>query len=211
MKPKNWRRFQHFKDRKPPWIKLYRDILDDLEWHKLDGGAAKFLVQLWLLASEDEEGELPSIAVIAFRFRMTEGQVDGMISQVQAWLEGDDIDMISARYQDDPLETETETEKKHTRVRKSPIYTEGFLKVWKIHPKGPKPKAMEAYARALDITSHDTIVDSLRSYVGKFTSTWTGSHLHRWLEGERWEEGARENPADLAERMDYQRRLMSDG
>jgi hypothetical protein len=115
------------------------------------------------------------------------------------------------RYGRDVTPTETETETINKRVRKSPIYTEGFLKVWKIHPKGPKPKAMEAYARALDLTTHDTIVDSLRSYVEKFTSTWTGSHLHRWLEGERWEEGARESPADLAERMDYQRRLMSDG
>jgi len=107
--------------------------------------------------------------------------------------------------------TETETEKKHTRAKRSPIYTEGFLKVWSIHNKGPKPKAMEAYARALELTDHDTIVDSLRAYVAKFTSTWTGAHLHRWLEGERWEEGARESPQDLNERMEFQRRLIYDG
>jgi hypothetical protein len=28
---KNWAQFQHFKDRKPPWVKLYRDLLDDME------------------------------------------------------------------------------------------------------------------------------------------------------------------------------------
>jgi hypothetical protein len=26
---KDWTKFQHFKDRRPPWIKLYRDILDN--------------------------------------------------------------------------------------------------------------------------------------------------------------------------------------
>ena len=51
MKIKNWSQFQHFKDRRPPWIKLYRDILDDIEWHELDAKSAKVLVMLWLIAS----------------------------------------------------------------------------------------------------------------------------------------------------------------
>ena len=34
---KGWVKFQHFKDRRPPWIKLYRDILEDPDWHDLDG------------------------------------------------------------------------------------------------------------------------------------------------------------------------------
>ena len=55
---KGWKKFQHFKDRKPPWIKLYRDLLDELEWHELDPPAAKALVAIWLIASENE-GFLP--------------------------------------------------------------------------------------------------------------------------------------------------------
>ena len=66
---KGWARFQHFKDRRPPWIKLYRDILDDVEWHELDPASAKALVMLWLIASENE-GNLPSIKVLAFRSRL---------------------------------------------------------------------------------------------------------------------------------------------
>jgi hypothetical protein len=59
MKIKNWKKLQHYKDRKPPWIKLYRDLLDDPEWHELSGDDAKHLIMLWLIASEDENGVLP--------------------------------------------------------------------------------------------------------------------------------------------------------
>jgi hypothetical protein len=51
---KNWKKFQHFKDRSPPWIKLYRDLLDDPDWHELSGDEAKALVMIWLVASEND-------------------------------------------------------------------------------------------------------------------------------------------------------------
>ena len=58
---KGFSKLQQFKDRSPPWVKLYRDILDDPDWHELDGESAKTLVMLWLIASEDEtkQGLLP--------------------------------------------------------------------------------------------------------------------------------------------------------
>lgn len=111
MRIKNWNKFQHFKDRKPPWVKLYRDVLDDLEWYELDPLASKVLVMCWLIASEDE-GNLPSTKNLAFRLRMTEKQTIDCLNKLSHWLEHDDINTISERYQDDALETETETEEK---------------------------------------------------------------------------------------------------
>lgn len=128
---KNWARFQHFKDRSPPWIKLYRDLLDDIQWHKLDPVAAKALVMIWLIASE-EDGNLPDTEVLAFRMRKSEAEVQDILSALSHWLEHDDDDVISTRYHADtaggdapiPLarsrETEGETEKegeKKPRVR----------------------------------------------------------------------------------------------
>ncbi len=110
MKIKNWSKFQHFKDRRPPWIKLYRDLLDDMQWHQLDPLASKVLVTLWLLASEDQEGCLPDTKTLAWRMRMTEKQILDCISKLSHWLEHDDSSVISERYQDDLPETETETE-----------------------------------------------------------------------------------------------------
>jgi hypothetical protein len=105
---KNWKKFQHFKDRRPPWIKLYRDLLDDKEWHDLDPKAAKLLVMLWLIASESDNGELPAVDVIAFRIRIDIKACTTLLSQLSHWL---DIDAISSGYQDDPSETEEEIEK----------------------------------------------------------------------------------------------------
>lgn len=112
MKIKNWSKFQHFKDRRPPWIKLYRDLLDDMQWHQLDPLASKVLVTLWLLASEDKDGCLPDTKTLAWRMRMTEKQILDCISKLSHWLEHDDSNVISERYQDDLPETETETETK---------------------------------------------------------------------------------------------------
>jgi hypothetical protein len=111
MKIKNWTKFQHFKDRRPPWVKLYRDILDDLEWHELDPLAAKVLVMLWLIASEDE-GRIPDTKTLAFRLRLTEIKTKEIVIKLSHWLEHDDISVISDGYQVDLLETERETETK---------------------------------------------------------------------------------------------------
>jgi len=110
MRIKNWTKFQHFKDRRPPWVKLYRDILDDLEWHELDPLAAKVLVMLWLIASENE-GQIPDNKTLAFRLRLTEVKTKEIIIKLSHWLEQDDINVISSGYQLDLPERETETEK----------------------------------------------------------------------------------------------------
>jgi hypothetical protein len=116
MRIKNWTKFQHFKDRRPPWVKLYRDILDDLEWHELDPLAAKVLVMLWLIASEDD-GRIPDTKTLAFRLRLTEVKTKEIVSKLSHWLEQDDINVISSGYQLDSTETETETERE-TEVEK---------------------------------------------------------------------------------------------
>lgn len=116
MRIKDWNKFQHFKDRRPPWIKLYRDLLDDPEWHELDPSSAKVLVMIWLIASE-EMGELPTIKKLAFRLRIPEKQVENHCSKLSHWLIQDDINVISGCNQHDAPETETEGEtKKETEV-----------------------------------------------------------------------------------------------
>jgi hypothetical protein len=157
---KNWRKFQHFKNRRPPWIKLYRDILDDPEWHDLDPASAKFLVTLWLLASEDEkqEGRLPDLKTTAFRLRLTEKEAKQRLAQVSNWLDQDDIATISPRYQDGPPETETETETE----------TESEKKTGKILlPNDWKPSASHyelAKKLGLPTEAVDEAADEMRSW-----------------------------------------------
>jgi len=146
MKIKNWSKFQHFKDRKPPWVKLYRDVLDDMEWYELDPLASKVLIMCWLIASEDE-GRLPNIKTLAFRLRMTEKETFYCITKLDHWLEQDDIVLISEEYQSDSIETETETKKETKKKATSVAAPEGVSQsVWDefiAHRKAKKAKVTD--------------------------------------------------------------------
>lgn len=48
---KNWEKFQHYKDRDPPWIKLYTSILHDDEYLKMPPYTRLVLLSIWILYS----------------------------------------------------------------------------------------------------------------------------------------------------------------
>ena len=222
MKIKNWSKFQHFKDRRPPWVKLYRDLLDDMEWHQLDPLASKVLVTLWLLASEDEnqEGELPDIKTIAWRLRLTEKQVSECVSKLSHWLEHDDITVISDGYHDDRPETETETETKKERETKTKPPEGVSSEIWLSFVKQRKAKkaqitdnVMRSIAKeaniagwTLDAALNEIVVRNWQSFKADWVADKQGSNKtvsfaqqERELGWKRWEEmTGREHPDRLA-------------
>ena len=202
MRVKNWDKFQHFKDRTPPWIKLYRDLLDDLEWHELDATAAKALVSIWIIASENR-GELPDMKTLAFRLRKTETQTKTIISSLSHWLEQVDINSISTL----PLEGETERETEGETDR-------GFTAFWFAYPnKAAKEKARQAFAKALRHADLQTILAGLEAH--KTSAQWVKDggrfipHPATWLNNHRWaDEGVdanaqARNVIEEAERMAF--------
>ena len=56
IKIRNWAKFQHYKRRSPPWIRLYRDVIDTEEWRGLSDAAKALLAEVWLIASEGHPG-----------------------------------------------------------------------------------------------------------------------------------------------------------
>ena len=54
LRVRNWEKFQHYKNRNPPWIRLHRTLLRDHAFHQLTEVQQWQLVRLWLLASECE-------------------------------------------------------------------------------------------------------------------------------------------------------------
>jgi len=161
MQIKNWAKFQHFKDgsRKPPWIKLYRDLLDNLEWHELPPESAKVLIMLWVVASENH-GKLPDIKKLSFRLRVTEDQLTKALNDLKEWVLLDDITTISEGYQETRLEEkrkeieeEREIETEHdiitmisplgvTSDKKETLTPEGELALeWMHHLKRRKGRA----------------------------------------------------------------------
>lgn len=161
MRIKNWNKFQHFKDRRPPWIKLYRDILDDVDWHELDGDSAKALVAIWLIASEDDkqQGTLPDARTLAFRLRITESKVNQLLTKLSKWLIQDDNDVISSGYQVDLPETETETERK-TETKKNAVAC----------PADVSPDCWDAFMthrKAVKALVTDRVVNTIRNEADK--------------------------------------------
>lgn len=53
---KNWEELQHYKTRRPPWIKLYRRLLTDHEFLKLTERQQWQLVRIWILSAEELPG-----------------------------------------------------------------------------------------------------------------------------------------------------------
>jgi hypothetical protein len=119
MKIKNYNKFQHFKDRRPPWIKLHRELLDQRDISLISDRSFRVLIGLWLLASEDDsmKGCLPEIPEIAFRLRMPESDIVKSFQELKHFIVDVDIKTISERYQVDDPETETETETKKETER----------------------------------------------------------------------------------------------
>jgi hypothetical protein len=76
LRVKNWRVFQHYKDRSPPWIKLQKSLLDDYDFQCLPLASKALAPMLWLLASESDDGSIPSdVTKLAFRLRWPEKDI----------------------------------------------------------------------------------------------------------------------------------------
>ena len=115
---KDWKKFQHFKNRRPPWIKLYRNLLDDPDWYALDACDAKVLVMLWLIASEDDacQGMLPRSKKLAFRLRMSEAELSQALSRLSSWLcQGDDNTISTCHQADIPEVRDQSSENREQR------------------------------------------------------------------------------------------------
>ena len=203
---KNWSKHQHFKDRTPPWIKLYRDILDDPDWHDLDGDSAKILISLWLIASEDDShtGVLPDERRLAFRLRISEKQLKIHLNKLSNWLIRDDIETISDRHQSDAPERageETETEGETEGETEScavPAQRDGlmsrFERFYVEYPKkknrGEAEKAWKALKPDEDLT--EKIIAAVK--VARTTHDWTkeggqfAPYPAKWLRVKGWED-----------------------
>lgn len=129
MKIKNWKEFQHYKDRDPKWIKLYTKLLNDDEWFDLDPKHAKVLVMLWCLASEDPalEGNLPSIKKMSFRLRIPQSSLESTLSNLSHWVEQDASELLAGCYQDASLETEERREREEERPRRASMTDDEWI------------------------------------------------------------------------------------
>jgi hypothetical protein len=108
---KGWGKFQHYKDRAPPWIKLHKSLLDDYAYQCLPIASRALAPMLWLIASESDNGSFDGdVAKIAFRLRTSQEEVK---SALQPLIDSGFMvtePSLADCAQDVCLETEVETE-----------------------------------------------------------------------------------------------------
>jgi hypothetical protein len=113
---KNWSSFQHYKNRRPPWIKLHRTTLDDRSFHKLPVDSRALAPMLWLIASDFESGIITESAEdIAWRLRMSVADVEHalkpLIDKGFVIQEQESSEALASRKQEDHPEKEKREEK----------------------------------------------------------------------------------------------------
>jgi hypothetical protein len=124
LRPKNWSKCQHYKDRNPPWIKLHRDLLNDRDFMCLPIASKAIAPLLWLLASESKTGEFnANVIELAFRLRMSEKEInDGLKPLISKGFFVDASGVLAECLQVAIPETETERETE-TKTKKSKSIT----------------------------------------------------------------------------------------
>ena len=160
MKVRNWDKFQPtMKDRNVIWIKLYRQILEDYEWHNLSSDSKATLIEILLLSSENN-GQLPEVHKIAFRLRKTEDFIQKQINLLSHWLQ-DDNNLITTCEQDVPLEKSREREEKtyvrfdefwNTLLPKRKVNRKGCLEKWKIHNLDSEADSIITWVKQMNTT-----------------------------------------------------------
>ena len=171
MRVRNWTRFQHYNYRKPPWIKLYRDLLDDKDFHELDGESVKYLVMIWLIASESD-GELPASEVLAFRLRIDSTTLARLIPKLSKWLE-DASKPLAPRKQSATPEAEAEAEERD-RVR---VETEAEAE----GAKPPRPNGKTATPAAAFLAIGFEHPFGHRPFQKIFIDKFSHQHPGQWL------------------------------
>ena len=196
---RKWEKFQHYSKRRPPWIKLHRQLLESRHWAELTPSSAKLLVECWLLASEEENGVLSGDVVtdLAWRLHRTANE---LVPALQELADARFIDIDYSNEEDEAsgvlAERYSRVEKRREKESKRAVrkYSEAFEQVWKIHARGPKTKAGDEYKAAVgNGVTHEVIVEKLTGYVAAElrpddNPPFKGQHLFRWLKEGRWEE-----------------------
>ena len=211
---KNFERFQHYKDRSPPWIKLYNELLDDYSFGLLPDASKLHLVAIWLLASRSNNRIPHDPGWIAKRISATE-KVDLELLRTSGFIEVQDAGGAQAARKPDAdpereSETDAETEDSSgppdvgdpcSRIAGRKHYTPEFEAFWQAYPTDAlmsKLKAFEKWRRlsAFDRASAMAALPGFRAHCAN-DPTYRPVHAERFLSQRRFDgfvEAARTGP-----------------
>lgn len=162
---KNWDRFQHYRNRRPPWIKLYVELLNDDEYLSLSPSDRCLLQACWMAAAEYGNGRARADqSTLRARAKVPKGNLESL---VQAGF----VEVRASK----PLAPEREKEKE---AEKEPLdlsrnRSSRAQSTASTNGTQPAPELPAALARILDAKIAATLTPAQTTIVGRawFCST----------------------------------------
>lgn len=179
MRIKNWDKFNYYNTSNPKyrkemtWFKIYgRDVLNNLDWFQLSSDQKATLFELWCLASQDE-GNLPSVDIIAFRLRKDKDYIINMLEVLSDWL------CTNSAQSADNGQTSSAPDKIREDNNISIVRFEDFWKEFPVNRKVGKKPCMDKWGKK----GLDNIADRIIN------------HVKAMKQSKQWKDGF--NPAPL--------------
>lgn len=216
----NWKRWQSYRsDRsQPPWIKLHRCLMRNLEWLALNDAQKGQLVSLWILAAETK-GKIPNnpevLQKLCFLSKKPDLELFSSLGFIEGWrqsdakvtpsrrqrdakmTQSDQLRLSNCPPSDSPSDSERLRETSEGGIsdpKKDPLAQIGFELFWQAYPrKTAKKDAVKAWGQLdPDKALREKILDSVAKQ--KYSAQWTRDNGQAipypasFLRGERWED-----------------------
>src|SRR5688572_25980471 len=136
----NWETFQHYRDRDPLWIKVYRRLLENYTFSCLQDASKWHLVGIWLLAGRHKNRLPMDPKWIAREVQATTAvDLQSLIGSGFIQLVASASKTLASCEQSVVLETEKETEKEPPTPETGECA--GFVRFWKEWPRNRRKVA----------------------------------------------------------------------
>lgn len=211
---RNFEKFQHYKDRSPPWIKLYTNILENYEFGALTDASKSHLILIWLLASRTE-GTLPYDAEWISRSIHAHGKVNLEELANAEFIVVDQGGKQDASKPLDQRQRERQSQKKDIlsnppeedltaipdsldrRKLVEADWLSNFEAWYEAYPlKKGRGQALKAYKTARGKASQSDLLAGVEAYKRGKPDYADWCHPATWLNGERWLDEAKLNSED---------------
>jgi hypothetical protein len=209
----NWEKYQHYKDRTPPWIKLHAAILNNYEFSCLQDASKAHLILIWVLASQMDNC-IPADPLWLGKKIGSSSSVNLLELQECGFIEikGDASVELAGCLQSACIETETETETETEKTQYElappartalvpkpvkPDLTPEFEQLWTALPRESrtnvsKKHALKCYEKARANASFHDILTGAQAMAAQWANKPVGAFVPRppmastWLNQERW-------------------------
>jgi hypothetical protein len=194
-KIRNWKDFQHYKDRTPPWIKLHYELITSKDWVKFDDASKLLAIVCMMLASRNNgeiEDDIEYIKTVAHLNKTP--NLKPLIDSGFLILASEPLADASMVQADAIIEERREEERREDNF---------FTAFYDAYPKKVgKLNAEVAYKKAIKKVNHNILMAGLEKYKTYLAINKTESKYIKqpatWLNQGCWEDSYEQQTQKVA-------------